>query len=196
MAEGDVLRAVDEGAFPGELAAKLPANERREELACLTDLFAIATRAGGGLQAREGHDQLGMLFGEAEPREQIVGWYNGPGDLAFKMMVRTGPWKYIHIANGGREQLFNIEQDPWELTNLASVETEVLEDMRRRARQACDRPGAKAALDERGHLVTHEFKRRPVQRIYQMASHLGVKGFPAEPADVVDAFKPRYRTEG
>jgi len=175
--------------------AKLPANERREELACLTDLFAIVTKAGGQLHEREGHDQLGMLLGETEPRDQIVGWFNAPGELAFKMMVRTGPWKYIHIANGGREQLFHIEQDPWELTNLASTETQVLEEMRRRARQACDRPGAKAALDKNGKLITHAFKRRPVQRIHQMASHLGVKGFPAEPAEVVDAFKPRYRTE-
>jgi hypothetical protein len=39
-----------------------------------------------------------------------------PGTRHFKFMVRSGDWKYIWMANGGREQLFNVKEDPNELT--------------------------------------------------------------------------------
>jgi len=34
-------------------------------------------------------------------------------------MVRTARWKLIHYLRLGTYQLFNLEQDPWELANLA-----------------------------------------------------------------------------
>ena len=40
---------------------------------------------------------------------------HGPGNFA----VRQGPWRLIHYADGS-EELYNINKDPQELTNLAT----------------------------------------------------------------------------
>jgi choline-sulfatase len=36
-------------------------------------------------------------------------------------MRRRADWKYIFMANGGRELLFNLSDDPSEIHNLASL---------------------------------------------------------------------------
>jgi len=38
-----------------------------------------------------------------------------PGSEFFKVMVVKDEWKYIFMANGGREQLFNLQADPDEI---------------------------------------------------------------------------------
>ncbi|MFW6058638.1 MAG: sulfatase, partial [Phycisphaeraceae bacterium] len=55
--------------------AQLPQNVQRDELVCLTDLFGMATHAAGQTETRDGIDVLGMLQGEAPPREQLVACY-------------------------------------------------------------------------------------------------------------------------
>ena len=34
-------------------------------------------------------------------------------------MVRTGRWKYVYDSTAPAEELYDLEVDPWELTNLA-----------------------------------------------------------------------------
>ena len=99
--------------------ATLPAGTVRNELISLADLFGIATHAAGGCDVREGIDVLKMLCGECAPREYLVGMVETPGSHDFKLMVVTDEWKFIFMANGGREQLFNLRQDPNELSNRA-----------------------------------------------------------------------------
>ena len=48
----------------------------------------------------------------------LVGMVEIPGSHDFKVMVVTDQWKYIFMANGGREQLFNRKKDPNELVEL------------------------------------------------------------------------------
>jgi arylsulfatase A-like enzyme len=36
-----------------------------------------------------------------------------------RKMVRTKEWKYVHDPMGDRDELYDLVQDPWELTNLA-----------------------------------------------------------------------------
>ena len=62
-------------------------------------------------------------------------------------MVRDGRWKYIFLANGGREQLFHVHADPHELRNRAADEPEVVRTLRKAAVVACRTPRAVAALD-------------------------------------------------
>lgn len=57
------------------------------------------------LEGREGHD---TVFAE----------YTGEGTISPLMMIRRGPWKYITCPTDA-PQLFNLDQDPQELVNLA-----------------------------------------------------------------------------
>lgn len=59
------------------------------------------------LEGREGHD---TVFAE----------YTGEGTISPLMMIRRGPWKYITCPTDG-VQLFNLENDPLELVDLAKV---------------------------------------------------------------------------
>jgi choline-sulfatase len=47
-------------------------------------------------------------------------------------MVRTASWKYVHDPMGDRDELYDLVNDPWELTNVASEERHrsVLADLR------------------------------------------------------------------
>lgn len=100
-------------SWPRQLAA----GQRHPGLAALTDLFGLATSASGTPELRDGHDLLGMLRDGASARENLVGMFGTPGTRHFKCMVRHGDWKYIWLANGGRELLFNLHDDPGETRN-------------------------------------------------------------------------------
>jgi arylsulfatase len=164
--------------------AGLPAGVRRTELVSLTDLFGIATGATGRAQTREGVDILSLLAGAAPPRRQLFGYYGPPGTPRFKIMVRSGEWKYIYMANGAREQLFQVAEDPNESRNLTGEASEVVRTLRAQAAAACDRPGLRTAL-EAGRLRGFPFAARPLHRIYQFDRSRGVRGFPTTPEDVL-----------
>jgi choline-sulfatase len=164
--------------------ARLPAGKRRDELASLADLFGIATSAAGQPELREGADLPGLLDGRAQPRRQLFGYYGEPGSARFKMMARRGAWKYIYMANGAREQLFDLRGDPHELANLAATRGDVARELRALATSACDRLGLREALDGNG-LRAFPFAARRLQRIYQFDRSRGVTGFPKRPQDVV-----------
>lgn len=166
--------------------ARLPSDERRSELICLTDLFGIATSAAGKMETREGIDVLGVLTGTAQPRDAIIGIYGLPGSGAFKIMVREDKWKYIFFANGGCKQLFDLKNDPNELSNSAATQTEIAARMRKKAISACRQPGARDALAD------DDFKVLPFakwewkgERIYQFDPSRNVIGFPSNPQDVL-----------
>jgi len=94
--------------------ARLVAGQSTDSLASLTDIFGIATRAAGAPEFRDGHDLLGGLSGEVPARTALIALYEKAGQRDFKAMVRRGDWKYIWIANGGLELLFNITENPEE----------------------------------------------------------------------------------
>jgi arylsulfatase len=127
---------------------------------------------------------LGMLAGTAAPRDSLLACYGEPGTPLFKVMVREGAWKYIFLANGGGEQLFNLENDPDEQLNCARTAEEVVSHLRSRAVAACDIPGARQALDENG-LKAFPYMERRRERIYQFDQSRGVAGFPQKPEDVL-----------
>ncbi len=164
--------------------AKLAAGQIRNELACHTDLFGIATGAGGRQELREGIDLLGLKTGTPQERSDLIGYYGVPGSHQFKVMVRSGDWKYIFMANGGREQLFNLRNDPSELANLAETQSETKQQMHSKALSACLKPELNAARDGDG-LRKFPFQARPLQRIYQFDQSRGVTGFPNKPEDVL-----------
>lgn len=163
---------------------RLPGNVRRDELVCLTDLFAIATAASGIVEPRDGMDILGMTEGRVPPRDTLIAFYGTPGTPRFKVMVRSGDWKYIYMANGGRELLFNVTEDPGELSQRLESEPVVTSQLRSMAVAALHQPNADRAL-ENGRLKAFPFEARPLIRIYQFDRSRGVTGFPEKPEDVL-----------
>jgi arylsulfatase len=169
---------------------RLPAGIIREELVSLTDLFGIAAHAAGSPEVRQGVDILAMLAGAVAPRQRLFGFYGEPGTRLFKVMVRQGPWKYITMANGGREQLFNLDDDPHELVNRVQMEPGAASQLRAWAVSACQVPGARDALDESG-LKVFPYQERERNRIYQFDLSRGITGFPAKPQDALYKYKNR-----
>ena len=165
----------------------LPAGNIRRELISLADLFGIATGAAGECEVREGIDVLKMLRGECAPRQHLIGMVEVPGSQDFKIMVLTDEWKYIFMANGGREQLFNRKKDPNELSNCVSSSSEIRNDLYALAVKACRVPGATDAIDG-NKLRAFPFRQRPPIRIYQFDRSRGVVGFPDKPQDALKIF--------
>lgn len=153
--------------------ARVPANTRRSELACLTDLFGVATGAAGASELRDGVDLLGLLAGRAESRPERFGFYGRPGTPLFRAMVRAGNWKYIFMANGGREQLFNVDADPAEQDERSAERTDLVQRFRVAAANVLDVPNGREAL-ERGALRVFPFAARERQRYFQFDSSRGV----------------------
>ena len=118
----------------------------------------------------------------------MFGYYANPGTPQFKVMVRTGDWKYIFMANGGREQLFNLRDDPNELANLVETQGEVKQQLSSQAAAACRRPELSAAM-EGDALRQFPFQARPLRRIYQFDLSRGLSGFPGKPEEVLKAWR-------
>jgi arylsulfatase len=164
--------------------ARLPKNTRREELVTLTDLFGIATGAAGKTELREGIDVLGILGNQASQREHAIGMFGIPGTPMFKVMIRERDWKYIFLANGAREQLFNVTEDPRELHQRLAGEREVAARLRGVAIASLQHPNVRRALDG-AKLRGFGYQRMADMRVYQFDQSRGVRGFPAHPADVL-----------
>jgi choline-sulfatase len=128
-----------------------------------------------------------MLRGECARRQHLVGMVEPPGSHDFKLMVVTDEWKYIFMANGGREQLFNLRQDPNELSNCVASDCKIRNDLHALGVQACQVPGAIDALDGE-KLRAFPFRQRPRTRIYQFDRSRGVVGFPDRPEDALKGF--------
>ncbi len=162
----------------------LPQNTRRDDLVCLTDLFGIATSAAGKKELRDGADVLASTLGRATPREYLLGCYERPGGPQFKLMVRSGEWKYIYMANGGREQLFNIKEDPYELRQRVGGCPDVADRLRQAAVKALGAPNIDRAL-ECGSLRKFPYSERKRVRIHQFDLSRGVTGFPKSSEDIL-----------
>ena len=114
------------------------------------------------------------------------------------------------MANGGRELLFDLVNDPFEMTSLCAVTAEentskliagssngtlqLLSTMRAAGVQFLQSSSAGIpAVDPASSsgFQEHEFVARPYHRIMQMAADLGVTGFPDDPGDVLERWPPR-----
>jgi len=149
----------------------LPQNIISYDLICLTDLFAIATKGAGCLERRDGFDILG-----GDKRDQVVGVYGGPGTPLFKIMLRKDQYKYIFMANGRREQLFDLSADPNELVNLVETHSRLRAELREWATSYCKKPGLYQAL-ENNELRGYEFKVRDKKRVFQFEMSKNINNF-------------------
>ncbi len=149
--------------------AGLPADEKYDGLVALTDLYALATGASGQTESRDGHDILGALGHGAPARDGVLGLYGTPGTRYFKAMWRTGEWKYIWLANGGREMLFNLQDDPGEERNLIAAQPDRAAELREAMTERLNvRESTRRALSGES-LLALPFQEFPRTRIKQFA---------------------------
>ena len=152
-------------SWPGHF----PPNTRHPGLVALTDLFGLATSASGAPELRDGHDLFGTLCGQAAPRRDLHGLYGTPGTRHFKCMVRRGDWKYVWLANGGRELLFDLRSDPGEARNRLADSASLGAELRAEAvRVLASREFTRPAV-EHGTLRALPFESFARTRIKQFA---------------------------
>jgi choline-sulfatase len=109
-------------------------------------------------------------------------------------MVRESRWKYIFLANGGRELLFDVQADPQELRNLAASQSDVALGLRAAAAAYLAGPAGERALEVDGDLRAWTFEARPLRRIYQFDRSRGVTGFPDSPAAGLQQYRAAHRS--
>ncbi|GAA0336841.1 choline-sulfatase [Sphingomonas oligophenolica] len=91
----------------------------------LVDLLpTLVELAGGGIPADlagplDGESLVPHLTGEAG-RDEVIGEYLGEGAIAPIVMIRRGPWKFVH-SPVDPDQLYDLSNDPDELVNLATA---------------------------------------------------------------------------
>lgn len=89
----------------------------------LTDLAATIERAVGvenetPAAAWQGR-ALQDFVDRPDAERSVLSEYHDGGSPCGFYMLRQGPWKYVYFAEGNPALLFNMEQDPRELRNLA-----------------------------------------------------------------------------
>jgi choline-sulfatase len=85
---------------------------------------------GEPLQSMPSDDADRVVFSE----------YHGHGAPGSSYMIRKGQWKYIFYSEAS-SQLFNLEDDPDELSNLAEIELDVVTDLDAELRKICSPEG-------------------------------------------------------
>jgi arylsulfatase A-like enzyme len=68
--------------------------------------------------------------GRSPQRDWAFAEYHGDSCNTGAFMIRQGVWKYIKFV-GFQSQLFNLEDDPWEIKNLVATKPDVVEHMER-----------------------------------------------------------------
>ena len=162
---------------------EIPQGVISEAFVGLEDLFGVATNASGNTDCREGDDILSVINGGCVGRENYLGIYGQPGTSLFKCMIRSRDWKYIFMANGGLEQLFNISEDPNEIDDLSKSKIQLVKEMRDIAVSLLKNSvGAEDAI-ESNDLRVFDSSSRPLERIYQFDRSRGINNFPRYPSD-------------
>lgn len=118
----------------------VPAGERREELVSALDLMPTLARLAGVRPPREvdGHDIWPLVLGRGEPvRDAVFFEYRAKGstrDFHPMLGVATARYKYVRYLKNDDEELYDLEEDPREMNNLAraGVEREELGLLRAR----------------------------------------------------------------
>ena len=86
----------------------------------LPTLLELAGINGGELViATDGQSLVAAAEGNEQDDRLIAAEYMAEGSVSTMIMLRQGPWKYIH-CQADPDQLFNLEKDPHELKNLAA----------------------------------------------------------------------------
>jgi arylsulfatase A len=168
--------SIYEGGHREPLVARWPSRIKPgsvcHDTVCLNDLLATcADLLGAELPAGAGEDSVSILpdlLGTADGPVREATVHQSPrGDLA----IRQGPWKLIFLSDGTRE-LYNLDSDLSETSNVADANGDVVQRLTRLMRQyiangrstpgAAQKNGAEISIDgrARGKAKRNAKKRR------------------------------------
>lgn len=84
-------------------------------------LPTLVIAAGGIYPDCDGQDLIALARGEIKEARRYIDFISGDsvGDDRASIGITDGKWKYIWYPEGGIEHLFNLEEDPGEIKNLA-----------------------------------------------------------------------------
>ncbi|MEM7131600.1 MAG: arylsulfatase [Chloroflexota bacterium] len=137
--------------WPGQVAP----NTQTDQTVCLCDIMATcAAIVGADLPHEAAEDSfniLPVLLGQ-QPEEQPIREHTLHQTIHLALSIRKGPWKYLdHQGSGGNDyeknkalhqyilpekspdapgQLYNLDSDPGETTNLYFKHPEIVEELR------------------------------------------------------------------
>ena len=113
--------------WPGKMAERL-----HREVTTFWDVLPTFAELVGrpDLIMGDGQSFASVMFGDGQmPRERMLYWA-----VRDRKAVRYGDWKWVHHPMDNRSDfLFNIVDDPNELTNLASKNPEVMSRLQKMA---------------------------------------------------------------
>jgi arylsulfatase A-like enzyme len=95
----------------------IPKGERFDAQVYLRDLFpTLCDLAGLEIPDVDGNSLGPVLRGEQRSiYDHVVGYFRDS-----QRMIRTGRWKFIDYPTAGRQQLFDLRNDPLELNDLSA----------------------------------------------------------------------------
>lgn len=85
-------------------------------------LPSVCAAAGGDIPGSvEGQSFLGLYEGRGAGRKRLYFMYDDPKRSTVTRAVRTSRYKFLQHLVTGESQLFDLEEDPHEMVNLAGV---------------------------------------------------------------------------
>jgi len=116
---------------------RIERGQRSEQLVSLIDVAPTILDVAGTPSdgAVDGLSLLPICTGDAEWRDDLMGETHGHGEDVEGRMLVTDRYRYV-ATRGQMHELYDLEKDPYELTNLIedAAHTDTLADLRRRLR--------------------------------------------------------------
>jgi arylsulfatase A-like enzyme len=141
-----------EGGLRVPGAARWPRNisagTHTQHIAVSMDIFATCCAAAGVQAPKEidGESFLPTLLGQPQPETNREMYFcrreGGPayGGKTIDALI-IGPWKLLQDSPFAAQELYNLQRDPLETTDLASKEKQVFRDLAAKLRQHIQRGG-------------------------------------------------------
>ena len=146
MEHGQYLKnALYEGSARVPLIVSTPGGRQGavvEDLVSLVDLRPTLDDLGGAERPEglNGHSLVPCLEGRPADRpDWVLSEYHSNFQPTSSFMLRQGPWKYVAYGEG-EPQLFNLDEDPEEIRNLAEALPERAHKMDAKLREIVDYP--------------------------------------------------------
>lgn len=103
----------------------------------LLDLQASLFHAVGADRPPDWRGQALQTLPVDDPERVVIASYHGHNVRGGGFMVRRGDWKLLHHS-AAPHQLFNLREDPEELTNLFATRPDVAAELAAELRSVCD----------------------------------------------------------
>ena len=113
----------------------------------LHDLQASIFAATGARRPKEWCGRALQSLTGNDPRRVVFAEFQGGGTRASAFLIRQGRWKLLHNC-GAPHQLFDLDADPDELTNVAERRADVFRRLEKELRRICDPEAENRRADE------------------------------------------------